>query len=182
MGSAKSQKLSNTLLSQTEGYLKSHQVCWFLAEHSSSKEQPWPESRQSNFPGDSQMKYFLLASLLSIAVLLVACGAGHPRLTSIAVSPSSATAASSPQGQVGFTATGTFTDRTSRELHLADGLEWKSSNTVDATIDDTGEATCLAPGSVTITATAPADLQIAVSSAVQNTSPKVSGSAMLNCT
>src|SRR5947209_18356093 len=97
MGSAKSQKLSNTLLSQTEGYLKSHQVCWFLAEHSSSKEQPWPESRQSNFPGDSQMKYFLLASLLSIAVLLVACGAGHPRLTSIAVSPSSATAASSPQ-------------------------------------------------------------------------------------
>ncbi len=128
------------------------------------------------------MKYFLFPSLLMIAALLVACGAGHPRLTSIAVSPSSATASSSLQGQVGFTATGTFTDHTSRELHLADGLTWKSSNTVVATIDDTGGATCVSPGSVTITATAPADLQITVSNGVQNTSPKVSGNAMLNCT
>ena len=128
------------------------------------------------------MKYFLFPSLLMIAALLVACGAGHPRLTSIAVSPSSATASSSPQGQVGFTATGTFTDHSSRELHVTDGLTWKSSNTVVATIDDTGEATCVSPGSITITATAPADLQITVSNGVQNTSPKVSGNAMLNCT
>ena len=128
------------------------------------------------------MKYFLFPSLLMIAALLVACGAGHPRLTSIAVSPSSATASSSPQGQVGFTATGTFTDHSSRELHVTDGLTWKSSNTVVATIDDTGEATCVSPGPVTITATAPADLQITVSNGVQNTSPKVSGNAMLNCT
>jgi len=128
------------------------------------------------------MKYLLLPSLLITAALLVACGAGHPRLTSIAVSPSSATASTSLQGQVGFTATGTFTDRSSRELHLADGLEWKSSNTVVATIDDTGEATCVSPGSATITATAPADLQITVSNGVQNTSPKVSGTATLNCT
>jgi len=128
------------------------------------------------------VKYFLFPSLLMIAALLIACGAGHPRLTSIAVSPSSATASSSLQGQVGFTATGTFTDHKSRELHLADGLTWKSSNTVVATIDDTGEATCVSPGSVTITATAPADLQITVSNGVQNTSPKVSGNAMLNCT
>jgi uncharacterized protein YjdB len=128
------------------------------------------------------VKYFLFPSLLMIAVLLMACGAGHPRLTSITVSPSSATASSSLQGQVGFTATGTFTDHTSRELHLADGLEWKSSNTVIATIDATGEATCVSPGPVTITATAPADLQITVSNGVQNTSPKVSGDAMLNCT
>ena len=128
------------------------------------------------------MKYFLFSSLLTIAVLLMACGAGHPKLTSIAVSPSSATASSSPQGQVGFMATGTFTDHTSRELQVVDGLTWKSSNTVVATIDDTGEATCLSPGSVTITATAPADLQITVSNGVQNTSPKVSGNAMLSCT
>jgi uncharacterized protein YjdB len=128
------------------------------------------------------VKYFLFPSLLMIAALLVACGAGHPRLTSIAVSPSSATASSSLQGQVGFTATGTFTDHTSRELHLADGLTWKSSNTVVATIDDTGEATCVTPGPVIITATAPADLQITVSNGVQNTSPKISGNAMLNCT
>jgi uncharacterized protein YjdB len=128
------------------------------------------------------VKYFLFPSFLMTAALLAACGAGHPRLTSIAVSPSSATASSGLQGQVGFTATGTFSDHTSRELHLADGLEWKSSNTVVATIDDTGEATCVSPGSVTITATAPADLQITVSNGVQNTSPKVSGNAMLNCT
>jgi hypothetical protein len=128
------------------------------------------------------MKYFLVASLLLTAALLVACGAGHPQLTSIAVSPSSATASSTPQGHVGFTATGTFTDHTSGELHLADGLEWKSSSTVVATIDDTGEATCLAPGSATVTATAPADLQITVSNGVQNTSPKVSGRATLSCT
>jgi hypothetical protein len=128
------------------------------------------------------VKYFLFPSLLMIAVMLMACGAGHPRLTSIAVSPSSATASSSLQGQIGFTATGTFTDHTSRELHLADGLTWKSSNTVVATIDDTGEATCVSPGPVTITATAPADLQITVSNGVQNTSPRVSGNAMLNCT
>jgi uncharacterized protein YjdB len=128
------------------------------------------------------MKYFPLTLLLLISALLVACGAGHPRLISIAVSPSSATASSTPQGQVGLSATGTFTDHTSRELHEADGLEWKSSDQGVATIDGTGEATCLRPGSTTITATAPADLQITVSNGVQNTSPKVSGNAMLNCT
>jgi len=128
------------------------------------------------------MKYFLFGSVLLISALFIACGAGHARLSSVAVSPSSATASSSPQGQVGFSATGTFTDHTSRELHVADGLDWKSSNQVVATIDGTGEATCLAPGSTTITATAPADLQITVSNGVQNTSPKVSGNAPLNCT
>jgi len=152
---------------------------------------PNTDRRESN-PGPSHgnqtlleippMKYLPFTLLLMAAAMLIACGAGHPRLTSIAVSPSSATASSSPQGEVGFTATGTFTDHTSRELHLADGLEWKSSNTVVATIDDTGEATCVSPGSVTITATAPADLQITVSNGVQNTSPKVSGTATLNCT
>jgi uncharacterized protein YjdB len=128
------------------------------------------------------MKYLLFGSLLLISAMFIACGAGHARLSSIAVSPSSATASSSPQGHVGFTATGAFTDHTSRELHLADGLEWKSSNQVVATIDGTGESTCLAAGSTTITATAPADLQITVSNGVQNTSPKVSGTAMLSCT
>jgi len=67
-------------------------------------------------------------------------------------------------------------------LHVSDALTWKSSDTVITTIDDTAEATCVSPGSVTITATAPADLQITVSNGVQNTSPKVSGNAMLNCT
>src|SRR2546425_3268028 len=152
---------------------------------------PNTDRRESN-PGPSHgnqtlleippMKYLPFTLLLMAAAMLIACGAGHPRLTSIAVSPPSATASSSPQGEVGFTATGTFTDHTSRELHLADGLEWKSSSTVVATIDDTGEATCVSPGSVTITATAPADLQITVSNGVQNTSPKVSGTATLNCT
>jgi Big-like domain-containing protein len=128
------------------------------------------------------VKYFLFTALLIIAVVFVGCGAGHPRLTSIAVSPASATASSSLQGEVGFTAMGTFSDHGRRELSLADGLSWKSLNTVVATIDDTGQATCVSPGPVTITATAPADLQITVSNGVQNTSPKVSGTATLNCT
>src|SRR5206468_11382412 len=120
--------------------------------------------------------------LLMAAPRLMVCGPEHPGLTTIAVSPSSPPASSSPKGEVGFTATGSFSNHTSRKLHLADGLEWKSSNTVVATIDDAGEATCVSPGSVTITATAPADLQITVSNGVQNTSPKVSGTATLNCT
>ena len=46
---------------------------------------------------------FLLA-----LVALVGCGAGHANLTSIMVSPQSATTTSNPQSQVGYTATGRF--------------------------------------------------------------------------
>ena len=122
---------------------------------------------------------FLLA-----AVGLVGCGAGHANLTSIDVSPQSATAPSN-QGQVGYTATGHFANGKSRELSQADGLTWKTSPTsagaVAATIGSTGEATCSAPGTITITANAPENLQFTINNGVQNTSSTVNGTASLTC-
>ena len=127
------------------------------------------------------MKYL---TLLLLAAGLVGCGAGHANLTSITVSPQSATAASS-QGQVGYTATGNFANGKSRELSQVDGLSWKTSptsaGTVAATIGSTGEATCSATGTVTVTASAPQNLQLTVNNGVQNTSATVSGSSTLVC-
>src|SRR5438477_8824432 len=127
------------------------------------------------------MKYMLF--LVMAVVALVGCGAGHANLTSITVSPQSATTTSNPQGQVGYTATGNFANGKSRELSQVDGLSWKTSptstGTVAATIGSTGEATCSAPGTVTITASAPQNLQFTVNNGVQNTSATVSGNATL---
>lgn len=122
--------------------------------------------------------------LLLLAAGFVGCGAGHANLTSIAVSPQSATAASS-QGQVGYSATGHFANGKSRELSQVDGLSWKtsptSSGSAAATIGSTGEATCSASGTLTVTATAPQNLQFTISNGVQNTSSTVSGTATLTC-
>lgn len=134
------------------------------------------------------MKYsmsFVLAVGALLLCALIGCGAGHANLTSITVSPQTATTTSSPQGQVGYTATGHFANGKSRELSQVDGLSWKTSpttsGTVAATIGSTGEATCSAPGTVTITATAPENLQLTVNNGVQNTSSSVSGTAKLVC-
>ena len=124
------------------------------------------------------MKYSLL--LVVALGALVGCGAGHANLTSITVSPQSATTTSTPQGQVGYTATGNFANHKSRELSQVDGLSWKTS-TLAATIGSTGEATCSAPGTVTVTASAPQNLQFTVSNGVQNTSVTISGAATLVC-
>jgi hypothetical protein len=129
------------------------------------------------------MKYtlFILAALV---VALVGCGAGHANLTSITVSPQSATTTSN-QGQVGYTAAGNFANGKSRELSQVDGLSWKTSPTstgaVAATIGSTGEATCSAAGTVTVTASAPQNLQFTVNNGVQNTSATISGTATLIC-
>lgn len=121
---------------------------------------------------------------LLVAVGLAGCGAGHANLTSIDVSPQSATAPSN-RGQVGYTATGHFANGKSRELSQADGLSWKTSPTSDgaaaATIGSTGEATCSASGTITVTANAPENLQFTVNNGIQNTSATVSGTASLTC-
>jgi len=128
------------------------------------------------------MRYSAVLVLAAAGVL--GCGAGHANLTSITVSPQSATATSS-QGQVGYTATGNFANGKSRELSQADGLTWKTSptaaGTVAATIGSTGEVTCSASGSVTITASAPVNLQFTINNGIQNTSSTVSGTASLTC-
>ena len=123
-----------------------------------------------------------LVLFLVMGTALVGCGAGHANLTSISVSPQSATAPSN-QGQVGYTATGNFANGKSRELSQVDGLSWKtsptSSGSVAATIGSTGEVTCSAPGTVTITASAPENLSFTVNNGVQNTSKTISGTATL---
>jgi hypothetical protein len=126
------------------------------------------------------------ALLISLAVaFLIGCGAGHSDLTSISVSPQSATATSSPQGQVGYSAMGNFQNGKSRELSQVDGLSWKTSPTatgsVAATVGSTGEVTCSAPGTVTITASAPQNLQFTVNNGMQNTSATVTSTATLIC-
>lgn len=113
--------------------------------------------------------------------LLLGCGAGHPTLTSVSVTPSTATAQITTQGGVGYTATGTFSDHSSRTLTQADGLTWATSNGLVAGISDSGTATCVRAGVVSVTATAPSNLTITVTNTVTNTSPKVSGTASLTC-
>jgi len=132
------------------------------------------------------MKYVRFAPIVSLlalvlcAALLIGCGAGHPTIRSITVSPSKANGTVN-SGTVVFTATGNFTDNTSRQLTVVDGLSWTTSNAAIATIDDGGAASCKSLGTVTITATAPQDLKITVGSGVSNTSTKISGTAQLVC-
>ena len=75
------------------------------------------------------MKYLSIILVLLCWTAVIACGAGHANLTSVTVSPESATTTSSPQGQVGYTATGHFANGKSRELSQVDGLSWKTSQT-----------------------------------------------------
>ena len=126
------------------------------------------------------MKYLQFVSAAFLAIILIACGAGHPNLTSITVTPQTATTTSSPQGQVGYTAQGNFDNNTSRELSQVDGLSWATSTNA-ASIGSTGEATCLAPGTVTVTASAPQNLQLTINNGVDNTSTTIRGTAQLVC-
>ncbi len=126
-----------------------------------------------------KLTLFVLALLA--ALLLAGCGAGHPTLTSITVTPSSATASINTRGSVGYTATGMFSDHSSRQLTQADGLTWATANGQIAGISDSGMASCVRAGVVTVTATAPSNLTITVTDTVTNTSPKVTGSAALTC-
>jgi hypothetical protein len=124
------------------------------------------------------MKY--LPFLLLSFALTLACGAGHPNLKTISVSPASASASLS--GTVGFTAMGIFTDNSSRNLTPADGLSWRSSNTAIAGIDDAGLATCNTSGQVIVTASAPVNLQLTVNNGISNTAQTIRGTGTLNCT
>lgn len=124
-----------------------------------------------------RLQYILPAC---IALIFIGCGAGHPNLTSIVVSPATATADSANHGQVGYTAKGMFSDGSSRELSQVDGLSWKTSTTA-ASIGSTGEATCLGPGTVTVTASAPQNLQLTVNNGVTNTSATIQGTGQLVC-
>src|SRR5262249_56360769 len=93
------------------------------------------------------MKYLYPAFAASLFLIAIGCGAGHPNLTSVTVTPQSAT--TTLQGQVGFTAMGNFSNHSSRELTQADGLSWRTS-TAGARLVSTGQATSLAPRPLTL--------------------------------
>ena len=143
---------------------------YLLPESSARHQSRAAEDRDQPREGGAHLKpgTTMMCSLFLVVVLgvLIGCGAGHSNLTSITVSPQSAKTTSSPQAQVGYTATGNFANGKSRELSQVDGLSWKTSptsaGTVAATIGSTGEATCSALGNVTITASAPQNLQLNV--------------------
>jgi len=129
---------------------------------------------------EKTMKPFQFVLLSCLALILIGCGAGHPNLTSISVSPSTATADSATHQQVGYEAQGHFSDGTSRALSQVDGLSWRTSTTA-ASIGSTGAATCLSPGTVTVTASAPQNLQLTVNNGVSNTSATITATAQLVC-
>jgi hypothetical protein len=52
------------------------------------------------------MRYLQFVVAVLVAMAVIGCGAGHPNLTSVTVTPQSATTTSNPQGQVGYTAMG----------------------------------------------------------------------------
>jgi outer membrane biogenesis lipoprotein LolB len=126
------------------------------------------------------MKPLQFVFLACVALILIGCGAGHPNLTSITVSPQTATAQSATHGTVGYTAKGVFSDHSSRELSQVDGLAWATSTTA-ASIGSTGEATCMAAGTVTVTASAPQNLQLTINNGIDNTSRNIQGTAQLVC-
>jgi hypothetical protein len=77
-----------------------------------------------------------------------------------------------------------FSDKSSALLEVG-ALLWKINlnhpHLSPRAVGSTGEATCSAPGTVTITASAPQNLQFTVNNGVQNTSATVSGTATLIC-
>ena len=93
-----------------------------------------------------------LLFICASAATWMACGAGHPTITRLTVAPQTASAPISPPTDVQFTVTATFDNNTSRELTVADGLTFSTSDTTIATISDNGSATCHGVGPVTITA------------------------------
>src|SRR6202521_6358441 len=126
------------------------------------------------------MKPLQFVLLACLAFILIGCGAGHPNLTSIAVSPQTATAQSATHGTVGYTAKGVFSDHSSRELSQVDGLAWATSTTA-ASMGSTGEATSMAAGAGTGTASAPQNLQLTINNGIDNTSRNIQGTAQLVC-
>lgn len=99
------------------------------------------------------MKSNKIAILLPIVFLVFGCGGGGggappPPLVSIAVTPATASIANGTTRH--FTATGTFTDSSTRDISSV--VTWTSSNIGVATISATGLATAASMGQTTITA------------------------------
>jgi len=127
----------------------------------------------------ARFKVLLLTTLLLAGIELVAsgCGNGSPRLLqSIAVTPASADAHSFPNGQVQFTAMGTYSEPPSPSPITQSG--WSLSDPNLAAISESGLAQCNpgALGVVTVKASAPGPC-----SGTGCTPVLLSGTAQLSC-
>jgi 6-phosphogluconolactonase (cycloisomerase 2 family) len=94
--------------------------------------------------------YALGVSLLLCILLLAACGSSSPNLTSITVAPSSASVNIGASQQ--FSATGNYSDGTSKDITTNTSITWASASTSIATITSGGLATGKGAGTVTISA------------------------------
>ena len=125
------------------------------------------------------MKSVLTVIACGVLALLLACGGSSDTIQSLQISPQQGQG-TVPNGAVGFTATGTFKNSESRALNSQDGLSWTSSNPSVGTINPlTGQATCLAAGSATITAAVPNDLTF--QGGGHQSSTNVTATASLQC-
>jgi hypothetical protein len=127
-----------------------------------------------------------LCLLTAFAIATIACSSMNSMsnrvLQSMVISPANADARTSPQGQVQFSAMGTFSEAPSPApvpFVAPYSGSWATSDLNVASIDQTGLAQCV-PGTVgTVTITAIASSNAGMGT--QNTSTAVSGTAKLTC-
>ena len=130
-------------------------------------------------------RLFALFFILFVTLGVLACGSSR-QLTSITVSPASADAQTFPNGQVQFTATGTFSGGNMAATSLQ--VLWSIGNPFTkqpipggVSLDSNGLAQCTGfVGTVTIWATAPADPGMSLMQMNMSTK-NVSGTAQLTC-
>src|SRR6266478_676338 len=107
---------------------------------------------KENGIGQGAKTFWRLLSLAAVMSWVAGCGGGHASqpvtMVSITVTPTNALIQASATQQ--FTATGVFSDSSTEDMTKSVG--WTSSNTSKATIQNSGLATGVAGGSVTITA------------------------------
>jgi hypothetical protein len=103
------------------------------------------------------MKLNKLLFLVPILLLITNCsgggssgGSGTPTVTLFSITVTPANPSIAPGTTEQFTATGTYSDNTTRDITTS--VTWNSDTTAVATIDSTGLATAVATGSTTISA------------------------------
>ncbi len=138
-------------------------------------------------------KFRFLPSLIPLCLLCAACLScgSSTGLKSVTITPATADAKSSPNGQVQFTAMGTSHGSTGSvpvNVRWWNSRPWFTAPTPtpanEINIDDNGIATCTnipgLSGTFTIWATAPKDQSIDPSQMKQST-PQVTGVAQMTC-
>lgn len=126
----------------------------------------------------------LLGLLLIAASLFVACG-NRNQLQSMTITPAQADAQNYPNGQVQFTAAGTYANGNQVKPLTSlwtPGVPWSEVAWPGLTLTDAGLASCgtAKPGTYTIVATAPLDPGVPISQ-LSMTTPQLNGTTQLTC-